>query len=123
MGVQQITQHLDDDGVGRQVDSPGQGRSTDQHLDVTSGEHALREVTVRAQHASVMDTKTFWEDLLHLFVPGALELREKRHVTIGQNYGIRTLLRKKNKNKKLQFNSKSRCKSMRNQRNQTNCEI
>lgn len=41
-----------------------------------------------------MDTKTFWEDLLHLFVPGALELREERHVTIGQNYSIRTLLEK-----------------------------
>lgn len=89
--MQQITQHLDDDSVCWQVDSPGQGCGADQHLDVTSGEHALREVTVRAKHASVMDTKTFWEDLLHLFVPGALELREERHVTIGRNYGIRTL--------------------------------
>lgn len=106
MGVQQITQHLDDDGVGRQVDSPGQGRSADQHLDVTSGEHALREVTVRAQHASVMDTETFREDLLHLFVPGALELREEKHVTTGQNYGTRTLLKKEAATDKIQLKVK-----------------
>lgn len=104
--MQQITQHLDDDGVGRQVDSPGQGRSADQHLDVTSGEHALREVTVRAQHASVMDTETFREDLLHLFVPGALELREERHVTTGRNHGAGTLLKKEAATDEIQLKVK-----------------
>lgn len=62
--------------MGWQVDSPGQGSSTDQHLDMTFGEHALHKTAVRSQHASMMDSKAFREYFFHLFVSGALNLNE-----------------------------------------------
>lgn len=63
--------------MGRQVDSPGEGGSTDQHLEVALGEHALHQAAVRPQHTSMMDPKAFWEHLLHLLISGALDLKEK----------------------------------------------
>lgn len=62
--------------MGRQVDSPGQGGSADQHLEVTFREHALHHAAVRPQHTSMVDSKAFWEHLLHLLVSGALDLKE-----------------------------------------------
>lgn len=58
----------------RQVDPPGQGSCAHQHLDVTSGEHALHQAAVRAQHARVVDPEALGVHLLHLLVPGALDL-------------------------------------------------
>ena len=78
-------QDLDDDCMGRQVHSPGQCGSADQHLEVAFGEHALHHTAVRTQHASMMDPKAFWEHLLHLLVSGALDLKEMdREVSFGQ---------------------------------------
>lgn len=57
-----------------QVHSPRQRGSTDQHLEVTFGEHTLHQAAVRPQHASMVDSKAFWEHLLHLLVSGALDL-------------------------------------------------
>lgn len=62
--------------MGWQIHSPGQGGSTDQHLEVAFGEHALHQAAVRPQHASMVDPKAFWEHLLHLLVSGALDLKE-----------------------------------------------
>lgn len=90
---------LDDDGVGRQVDSPGQGGCTDQDLDVTSGEHALHQVPVRTQHAGVVDTKTFWEDLSHLLVSGALHLTEERGVKLLIQVALKKIKKKKGRRK------------------------
>lgn len=61
--------------MGWQIHSPGQGGSTDQHLEVAFGEHALHQAAVRPQHASMVDPKAFWEHLLHLLVSGALDLK------------------------------------------------
>lgn len=68
--------NLDDNCMGWQIHSPGQGGSTDQHLEVAFGEHALHQAAVRPQHASMVDPKAFWEHLLHLLVSGALDLKE-----------------------------------------------
>ena len=67
---------LDDDGVGGQVDAPGQRGGAAQHLQVAPGEHALHQAAVGSQHARVVDPKTVREELPHLLVPGALDLRE-----------------------------------------------
>lgn len=63
-----------------QVDSPGQGGGADQHLEVAFGKHALHQVSVRPQHPSMVDPKALWEHLLHLLVPGALDLEEEQNV-------------------------------------------
>lgn len=70
------SENLDDNSMGWQVHSPGQGGSADQHLQVPFGEHALHKAAVRSQHASMVDSKTFREHLFHLFVSGALDLKE-----------------------------------------------
>lgn len=82
---------LDDDSVSRQVHSPGQGGGTDQDLEVASGEHALHQAAVRAQHASVVDAKTFRKHFFHLLVPGALDLKET--VKEGVSEGVEASLR------------------------------
>lgn len=81
---------LDDDSVSRQVHSPGQGGGTDQDLEVASGEHALHQAAVRAQHASVVDAKTFRKHFFHLLVPGALDLKET--VKEGVSEGVEVTL-------------------------------
>lgn len=82
---------LDDDSVSRQVHSPGQGGGTDQHLEVASGEHALHQAAVGAQHASVVDAETFRKHFFHLLVPGALDLKEM--VKEGVSEGVEVSLR------------------------------
>lgn len=61
--------------MGRQIHSPGQGGSADQHLEVTFREHALHHTAVGPQHTSMVDSKAFWEHLLHLLVSRALDLK------------------------------------------------
>lgn len=62
----------------RQVHPPGQGGGAHQHLDVTLGEHALHQVAVRPQHASVVDSETLGEHFFHLLVSGALNLKWRK---------------------------------------------
>lgn len=77
---------LDDDSVGWQVDSPGQGGGAHQHLEVASGEHALHQAAVGTQHTGVVDPKTIWEHLPHLLVSGALDLVEGRRLGRREGY-------------------------------------
>lgn len=64
--------------MSRQVHPPGQGGGAHQHLDVTLGEHALHQVAVGPQHASVVDPKTLGEHFFHLLVSGALDLERRK---------------------------------------------
>ncbi len=45
---------LDDDGVGGEVDAPGEGGGADEDLDEALGEVFLHQVTVAAQHAGMV---------------------------------------------------------------------
>ena len=55
---------LDDYGMCRQVDTPGQSGRADQHLDHTSPEQFLDQIAVHPEHAGVMNGEAGLEQLL-----------------------------------------------------------
>ena len=62
---------LDDDRVGRQVDTPSQCSCAAEDLDQSIPKQALDQIPVRPQHASVVDARASFEQLLHLPVEAA----------------------------------------------------
>jgi hypothetical protein len=59
---------LDDDGVCRQVDPPGQCGSGHQHLDVFISKQFFHESPVHPVHARVVDGKAIGKKILKLNV-------------------------------------------------------
>ena len=59
---------LDDDSVGRQVDSPGQRGGRDQHLDVLVCKQLLHKSAVHSVHTRVVDGKPVGHQVLQLRV-------------------------------------------------------
>ena len=67
--------YLDNDGMGRKVDTPGKGCRAAENSDQTFRKVALHKVTVLSQHASMVDTKAIGKQLLQLFVTRPCDLR------------------------------------------------
>ena len=59
---------LDDDGVRRQVDPPGQRCRGDKDLDVLVSKEFLYKCAVHAVHARMMDGKAVGKEVLQLVI-------------------------------------------------------
>ena len=59
---------FDNDGMGRQVDSPGQSSSGHQHLDMFISKQFLHKSPVHPVHASMVDGKAIGKKILKLNV-------------------------------------------------------
>jgi len=69
---------LDDDGVRREVDAPGQRGRAAEHLDFARHEQLFREVAVAAEHAGVVDADAHAHKLAQLVVLALAQLPQQR---------------------------------------------
>lgn len=69
--------YLNDDGMSREVDSPGKCCCTHQHFYQSISKQPLHKVPVRTKHASVVNAEPIMKEILQWLVTRAINLENK----------------------------------------------